>query len=419
MQGFLEGYCILDLTDEKGHLCGRILGDMGADVVKIEPPGGDPSRRIGPYYHDDVHPEKSLYWFFTNANKRGITLNLRTVDGRKILSQLAQRADLIIESFHPKYMEELGLGYSSLTKIKPGIVLTSITPFGQSGPYAHYKVTDIVAVSMGGMAYVHGDEDRAPVRMSVPQAYFLGAQHAAMGSIFALYRRELTGAGEWVDVSIQEAIMFTLTYHLPRWEHGRTISKRHGAFAARPRPLPLEPLRTRQVYPCRDGEVNLTFGGGNRAALRSTRAIVAWANEEGYALKLKDYKWELRDLTQVEQSEQDFIQNEISSFLLTKTKDELLEEAGTRGRLLLAPVSTIADPTRNRQLAFRGFWLKVFHPELNDTLTYPGPSVIVEQCPHQVHRRAPMIGEHNREIYAGELGLSNGELSLLKGQGVI
>ena len=185
MEGFLEGYRILDLTDEKGHLCGRILGDMGADVIKIEPPEGDTSRRIGPFYHDEPHPEKSLYWFFTNANKRGITLNLETVDGREIFKQLAKGADLIIESFRPKFMEELGLDYSALTRIKPDIILTSITPFGESGPYTNYKVTDIVAVSMGGMAYIHGNEDRAPVRISAPQACFLGAQHAAMGAVSA------------------------------------------------------------------------------------------------------------------------------------------------------------------------------------------------------------------------------------------
>jgi len=413
MEGFLEGYRILDLTDEKGHLCGRILGDMGVDVIKIEPPGGDPARKSGLFYHDDPHPEKSLSWFFANANKRGITLNLQSSDGRKIFGRLIERADLVIESFPPGHMAELGLDYSALTKIKPDIILTSITPFGQSGPYAHYKVTDITAVAMGGMAYVFGDPDRAPVRISVPQAFFLGSQHAAIGSVLALYHRELMGEGQWIDTSVQEAIMFTLTYYFPHWEHRKAKFMRGGASASRPRPQPLGTLTTRWTFPVKDGQICLAFHGGGRIAVKSSRALVAWANAEGYALKLRDYNWEAWDSTKVLQSEQDFLDSEISPFLLTKTKAELLEMA-TKRRLLLAPVYTMVDLSRNPQLAFRDYWVKVFHPELNETLTYPGPFVKVDQCPQRVRRRAPLIGEHNQEIYSDELGLSSQELSLLK-----
>lgn len=418
MEGFLENYRILDLTDEKGHLCGRILGDMGADVIKVEPPGGDSARRNGPFYHDEPHPEKSLPWFYANANKRGITLNLTTVAGRTIFKQLAEQADLIVESFRPGYMEELGLDYSSLARVKPDIILTSISPFGKSGPYAHYKVTDLVAVSMGGMAYIFGDEDRAPVRISAPQAYFLGSQHAAIGSLFALYHRELTGDGQHVDVSIQEAIVYSLIYCLPIWEHRKLARMRSGSFYSTPRPLPLGTLKARRLFRCQDGEVAMVFHGGNRAAINSSRAILAWANEEGYALKLRSYDWEAWSSDKVEQSEQEMIESEISPFLLTKTKSELFEEAVKR-RLLIAPVFTAADLPHNPQLAFRDFWLKVFHPELNDTLTYPGPSVKIARCPQQIHRRAPTTGEHNREIYEGELGMSGGELGLLKSKGVI
>ena len=418
MEGFLEGYRVLDLTDEKGHLCGRLLGDMGADVIKIEPPGGDSSRNTGPFYHDEPHPEKSLTWFYSNANKRGITLSLKTADGRQIFSQLAQHADLVVESFQPGYMAELGLDYSSLARIKPDIILTSITPFGQTGPHAQYKVTDIVAASMGGMAFVFGDDDRAPVRISQPQAYFLGAQQATTGSLTALYYRELTGEGQWVDASMQEAIMYTLTYHLPTWEHRNVTRMRGAAYTSGVRPDTGQVIRLQWIFPCKDGNVALAFQGANRAAARSSRALVAWANEEGYALGLKDYSWEGWDSRTIEQSDLDFRSNEIAPFLLTKTKNELLEEASKR-RILIAPVTTVADLPENNQLAFREFWLKVSHPELNDTLTYPGPSVRIAQCPQQIHRRAPTIGEHNREIYEGELGLSSEQLALLKSQEVI
>jgi crotonobetainyl-CoA:carnitine CoA-transferase CaiB-like acyl-CoA transferase len=444
MEGFLDGYRIIDLTDQRGHLCGRILGDMGADVIKVEPPGGDPVRHIGPFYHDEPDPEKNLNWFFTNANKRGITLDLRLPGGKEIFKRLVERADLIIESFDPNYMEEIELGYSALCKIKPDIILTSLTPFGRNGPYAGYKVTDIVAEAMGGMVFALGDQDRPPVRISAPQTYFLGAQHAAVGSVSALYHRELTGEGQYVDVSMQEAVVFTLTYFLQTWEQLRVVRRRSGSEFIRPR-LPsletivelgledldpaelygklvelgaMEEFKTQWMFPCRDGYICLALQGAGGAPVKSSHAMVAWANEEGYALKIKDYKWETWDSGTTEQSQQDFVQNEIAPFLATKTKAELLEGAANR-RILLAPVFTVADLPENPQISFRDYWQKIPHPELNDTLTYPGPSVKVDQCPQQISRKAPGIGEHNREIYGDELGLSSEKLDVYKSQGVI
>jgi crotonobetainyl-CoA:carnitine CoA-transferase CaiB-like acyl-CoA transferase len=171
---FLGGYRVLDLTDEKGHLCGRLLGDLGADVIKIEPPEGDAGRNNGPFYKDLPHPEKSINWFFTNLNKRGITLDIETPDGRELFKRLVKTAHFVIESFEPGYMDRLGLGFEELENINPGIVMTSITPFGQRGPYAHYKTTDLVGVSMGGMTRLYGELDRPPNRISAPQFYFLG-----------------------------------------------------------------------------------------------------------------------------------------------------------------------------------------------------------------------------------------------------
>jgi crotonobetainyl-CoA:carnitine CoA-transferase CaiB-like acyl-CoA transferase len=370
------------------------------------------------FYHNEPHPEKSLYWFFANANKRGVTLNLRTADGHKIFKRLVQQADLVVESFPPGQMKELGLGYSALSRTKPDIVLTSISPFGQSGPYVHYKVSDIVCVSLGGMTNVFGEPDRAPVRISAPQAYFIGAQHGAMGSLLALYHRDLTGEGQCVDVSIQEAVMFSLTYSLPFYEQRKLVRGRSGPFYSTPRRPPLGTLHARRLFHCKDGDVCLAFQGGNRAAINSSRAIVAWANEEGYALALKDYNWDRWSADVIEQDEQERIEGEILSFLLTKTKSELLESAARR-RILLAPVSTAADLPENPQLHFREFWVKVSHPELNSVLTYPGVPFKIEAMEQGIYRRAPLLGEHNREIYQGEMALSSQELNLLKGQGVI
>ena len=304
MDSFLEGCRVLDLTDEKGHLCGRILGDMGADVVKVEPPGGDPSRNTGPFYHHEFDPAKSLSWLYANANKRGITLDLSVAGGHTILGRLVEGADLVVESFRPGRMKELGLDYGSLAAIRPDVIMTSISPYGQSGPHSGHAASDLVSVATGGMVGVFGDQDRPPVRISAPQAFYVGSQHGAMGSLLALYHRDLTGEGQWVDVSVQEAVMSSLTYYLPMYEHRGISRMRRGSFFVAPRPEPLDTLKVRLVFPCKDGFVCLTLqGGGNRTAVRSGNAIVAWANEEGYALELQGYNWQEWDSATIAQSE--------------------------------------------------------------------------------------------------------------------
>ena len=419
MDGFLEGFRILDLTDAKGHLCGRILGDMGADVVKIEPPGGDPARDSGPYYRNEPDPEKSLNWFFANANKRGITLDLAASEGKRIFGQLVKGADLIVESYRPGRMAELGFSYPCLCDVRPDIVLVSLSAFGQDGPYRDFETTDLVSAALGGIVFVFGDADRPPVRINSPQAFFLGGQHAAIGAVSAIYHRELTGEGQWVDVSIQEAAVQTLTYLVQHADRLDIVGLRSGADTrTRPRPEPLGPLSMRWRFPCLDGHVFLSVQGGAGAPAKSGRAIVSWANEEGYALKIRDFAWETWDLTTIEQDQQDLLENELAPFLATKTKAELLEGAAKR-RILLAPVNTVADLPESPQLASRNYWLDIFHPELDAFLKYPGPSVKVDSCPQQIKRRAPMIGEHNAEIYADELGLSMEEQARLKKEGII
>jgi len=149
----LSPYRVLDLTDEKGLLCGKLLGDLGADVIKIERPGGDPARNLGPFYHGEADPEKSLFWFAFNTSKRGITLDIETTDGQEIFKRLVKGSDFVIESFPPGYMDQPGLGYSVLEKVNPRVIMVSITPFGPTGPYKDYKAPDIVAWAMGAQMY--------------------------------------------------------------------------------------------------------------------------------------------------------------------------------------------------------------------------------------------------------------------------
>jgi len=417
-ESLLSGYRVLDLTDEKGLLCGKILGDLGADVIKIERPGGDPARNIGPFYKDIPDPGKSLFWFFTNTSKRGITLNIETADGRDIFKRLVKTAHFVIESSEPGYMASLGLDYPELEKINPGIVMTSITPFGQTGPHAHYKASDLVLWNMGGMGYLCGDPDRAPVRISCPQAYFHGSAHGALGSMVAHYYRELTGEGQHVDVSIQDAVIFPTMNAVETWDLNRVNVAASGPYHIAGRPAPLGPLYNRGLWPCKDGHVAIYLRGGAQAGLvRSSQALVAMANREGKALELKDYDWFKHDRGKITQEQEDFVARHIDSYLRTRNKAELFDEAVKRD-IILAPASTAEDLVESPQLAARDYWTKVDHPELGETFIYPGPPVKMSEAPWKVRRRAPLIGEHNEEVY-GELDFSREELTLLKAAGVI
>ena len=403
----------LDLTDDKGFLCGRVLADLGADVIKIEPPNGDPSRRIGPFYHDDPDPEKSLYWFAYNGGKRGITLNVETSDGRELLKRLAVTADFIIESFPPGHMESLGLGYGTLSEIRQRIILTSITPFGQSGPYRDFRTSDLVSMSLGGYVYLNGDQDRPPVRIGFPQAYLHGGMAAVCGAMIAHYHRELTDEGQWVDVSIQEACALVPTDSYNFWEMCGLIEERHGPVRLRPE----TGARMRRVWKCKDGYVNTELYGGVLAG-SFTIPLVSWMDEEGMAPDyLKKIDWAAFDYSRATKEEVDHIAEAVGRFFLAHTKRELWE-GGIRRRCVVYPVASPKEVMENIQLVARGFWVSVEHPELGDTITYPGPCVRASKSSYGQLRRAPLIGEHNREVYS-EMGLSPKDLTIFKQAGVI
>ncbi|MCK4722097.1 MAG: CoA transferase, partial [Dehalococcoidia bacterium] len=189
---------VLDLADAKGVYCTKLLADLGADVIKIERPGGDPMRNIGPFFHDEPDPEKSLYWFHFNTSKRSITLNLETADGREVLKKLAKTADVMVETFSPGHLEQIGLGYQTLRELNPRLILTSITPFGQTGPYRDFEGSDMIAQAVGGLMYLPGFPEDPPCRIYGSQAYHSASVQAAVGTMIALYARELTGEGQQV-----------------------------------------------------------------------------------------------------------------------------------------------------------------------------------------------------------------------------
>lgn len=410
----LSPYRVLDLTDEKGFLCGKMLADLGADVIKVEKPGGDRSRNIGPFYHNIPDPEKSLYWFAYNANKRGITLNVDSVDGKRILTRLIRTFDVVIESFPPGHIEHLDLGYSSLVKINPGIIMASITPFGNFGPYRDYKTSDIVCMALGGYMYLCGDADRAPVRVSIPQAYLHAAADAAVAIVIALHYRKETGLGQHIDTSAQAATVMCTLNNIAFWELSNTVLRRAGPYRAGLSSGAIQ----RQTWRCKDGFVTLTMYGGKTGAV-TNHGLVEWMNSEGVKSDfLNAMDWENFDTARVDQATWDKIQESIAGFLLQHTKSELFEGAAKRG-IMLYPVASCIDLITHQHLKERDFWQEVEHPELDTSILYPGLCPKSSATELKIKRRAPLIGEHNEEIYTGELGLSPEELLILRQSEVI
>lgn len=405
----LDSYRILDLADHRGQLCGKILADMGGDVVKIEPPGGDPVRRKGPFLHDDPHPEKSLYWFAHNTNKRSVTLDIAKEDGKRLLLEMVKNAKFLIESFSPDYLEDLGLSYAYLSVVNPSLVMVSITPFGRTGPYRHFKDSDSINMGMGGQMVLCGDPDRPPLCFTVEQSYCLAGMYAALAALAAHVYRERTGKGQHIDVSIQESVVLT-TFNLhPFWELQGISLRREGALCMRGE------LTFRSCWECRDGFISWRLFTGSWG--RWTRALVDWMKEEGKAGDLANVPWEEIDMNMMSQEQINRFEAAFGDFFLQHTKKELFERA-LRGEFPLFPVNTTVDLLEDEQLEARGFWREVEYPELGLSITHPGPAFqpSEEAC---FIRRAPQIGEHNKEIYRDELGLSSEAVVILKGTGVI
>jgi len=413
--GLLSPFRVLDLTDELGFLCGKILGDLGADEVKIERPGGDPARMIGPFYQGRPDPEKSLFWFGFNNNKRGITLNLGTPRGKELFTKLAAGADFVLESFKPGYLEGLGLGYSALSRMNSRLVLTSITPFGQTGPYSGFLASDIEIMAMSGCMSLTGDPDRPPLRASFPQAYSWTGASAAMGALVAHLHRQRTGEGQQVDVSAQACLLWAFSHAHTFWDLNRHLEKRAGSFMTG---RSITGAKMRVFWPCQDGYLNFIIYGGE-AGRRTNQALVEWMDSKGMAPDfLKTKEWKTFNIAAVTQEEIDQMEEPIARFFARVTKREFLEEVIKR-EMLGYPVATVQEIFEDPQLAARQFWQSLEHPELKVSIPYPGGFAKFSDAPCRIWRRAPLIGEHNEEIYCGELGMKSQEVERLKSEGVI
>ena len=414
----LSCYRVLDLTDEKGFICGKVLADLGADVIKIERPGGDIARSVGPFFHDIVDPEKSLYWLAFNASKKSITLDIETAGGREVFKKLISKADVIIESFPPGHMASLGLGYPILKEINPGIILTSISAFGQEGPYQDYKAPDIVVRALGGLIYTVGDTDRPPLTTSFHHSYLIGAMHGAVGTVLALYHRALTGRGQQVDAPTQQGLAFVgnvesqVPWFLQQIIPGRNGRKRF-PVQLKDGSLYFQPM----LWKCKDGDIAFTVAAAAMTA--GARGLIDCMKNDGIDAGALE-KWDWREVHEGEWTREEFesILDALGKLFARHTQDELLkisQEKGIQLGICLDAEGALQFP----QLVERGFWKEVEHPELGTSLIYPGGFARFTEAECGMRRRAPHIGEHNNEIYHQQMGMSKKELADLKRRHVI
>jgi crotonobetainyl-CoA:carnitine CoA-transferase CaiB-like acyl-CoA transferase len=409
--GALAPYRVLDLTTDRSWLTGKLLADLGADVIKVEPPGGDPGRLKGPYAHDVASPENSLQWWGFNRGKKSVTIDLASADGRVLFLRLVASAHAVLESFEPGQLEKWGLGLDDLLEVNRRIVLTRVTPFGQTGPFAHFKANDLVLAAIAGPVWMTGDVDRPPVRTSTPQYFQHAAAEAAAHTTMALYHAAITGQGQQIDVSAQLAASRTTMNALAHpFIDGQILQR--STFGE---PTAAAPYRS--IFRCADGYVMASVGFGPGLA-----GVVGWLRAEGFPLPafLGDLTDEDFGPTLLEKQPPDFplrVSDVLDEFFATRGKQELTEQALVH-RLMLVPINNVADIYQDVQLNSRGQFQPVEH-EGREPVSYPTKWVHMTGTPLISTGRAPHIGEHNRQILTDELGVPGPEMVLYQEAGVV
>ncbi len=402
MQQALTDLTVLDLTHYvAGPYCTKLLADYGAKVIKIEKPGGgDGARRLGPFHGDDPHPEKSGLFLHLNTNKKGITLNLKTATGPRIFGELLKDADILVENFSPGVMPGLGLDYETLDSASPGLVMTSISNFGQTGPYRDYVATELVSFAMGVHMYNEGEPDREPLRFPGYKSQYLAGTHAAAVTMGAYFGSKATGVGQHVDVSIMECMVappegaaVLMGYAFSGTQTGRQGSRREGAFPW-------------GVYPCQDGYI-FVYG----IVPFFWPRIAAWM---GMPELVEDERFATPEIKREHHSDFDAL---FLPWLLEHTRDELFHSAQAQ-RLPVTPVYAIDEVLKDAQFNARNFFQEIDHPVIGST-TYPGLPFKLPETPTMPQEPAPLLGEHNYEVYCERLGYSRQDLVRLREMNII
>ena len=392
----LSGLRVLDLSTAMGALCGKLLRDFGMDVIKVEPPAGDPLRSEPPFAKGHTHREGSLQFAYLNAGKRGITLDLTRVAGRGLFLELAQRSDIVLDSHEPGYLESVGIGYDVVVERNPKVILVSLSGFGQSGPYRDYAASDIVTTAMGGLLYISGDPTLPPCMPPEQQSYYYGSLYAAFGAMLALWQRETKGLGAYIDASVQAGL--ALHEHVAfTYSAEKRIMKRAGSQHQHVAPA--------NLFPCKDGFISFFVTQRHWPIF-----IKIW---EDHPKELDDPRWELNA---ERRAKADWLNPLVASFTSKYKKDELAHLLQKSG-LPALPVNTSADFMNDPHINERGFFDTVTHPVLGSYKQPSAPFSVDGKRPAAMP--APLLGQHNSEVYSNDLGLGGDQLDILASEGVI
>ena len=396
---------VLDLAWHiAGPYCTKLLADYGADVIKVERPGeGDLSRKMGPFFKDDPHPEKSGLFLFLNTNKKSITLNLKSEWGKKVIKELVKEVDIVVESFRPGVMARLGFDYETLEEINPKLVMTSLSSFGQTGPYRNFAASDLVIYGMGGSMNTCGLPEREPTKKALTTTLFSTGNMGALATMLAFYTTKTQGGiGQHVDLSLFEAQMASIDRRmsdLVAFAYNNEITPKHDPNAMASFPY--------GIQPCADGHWELSGIGP------------LWP----YVGKMMDMP-ELMDdprfnspLAQMEPDHRDEFYAIFIPWSFEYTKMECVQR-GQEAGVLCGPLFNMEEVVHDPHFKEIGFWTEIEH-SVTGTLTYPGRPINAEKMPWVIRRPAPLLGEHNEEIYCTKLGYTKEELVKLKEADII
>ena len=393
----LNGFRVLDMgSGISAPWCAKILADYGAEVIKVETPGsGDLARRMGPFAGDDPNPEKSLTFLYLNTNKKSVTLDPSSVSGRKLLHRLVADADVLAENYPPSVSKELGLDYASLSAVNPGLVVTSIAPFGQTGPYHDYQATDIVTYALSGLMYHSGDSDQPPLRNVLDQSFYVAGANGAAATQIALFARLSSGEGQHVDVSAAECLGAHLVQPLPYYNYMGAVKGRR----------PVRGAGFEELMPARDGYV--------APSVQGSRPWEVIANLIGLE-ELLDEKFST-GAGRVAHGEE---LKELLTKGLARWDRMPLFLASGEARLVFGMAQDAGDLVNCPHLEARDFFIEVDHPVVGQA-KYPGMAVRLPGEPLTASQPAPLLGQHNSEIFVQELGYSAEDLVSLRQLGVI
>lgn len=393
----MAGVKVIDLTHHiAGPYATKLLADFGADVLKIERPGGDPARRLPPFYHDEPGSEKSLSFLYLNTNKRSITLNLKSEPGRSILMDLLADADAVVENFAPRVMPSLGLDLDTLRQHNPKLVIASVSNFGQTGPWRDFRATEIVEYALGGLMYIFGAYDREPLKHALHQAQFKAGTNLASGTLMALYHQRLTGQGQQVDVSIQESIASAL----------RDVTNNYTYTGAVRRRQPNHTGDLTRLRAISDGYVLPNPGMG---ATLDWKVLVDFLE----APELDDERF---DNASARLENAEALGDILDQIFAAKQKQEIFYAAHQK-RFIYGVIDSPEETLDNPQIQARGYYVPVEHPDLGE-ITFPGAPFLMSGSPWAVTDAAPRLGEHTGAVL-GDLGYSAQDLAWLRASEVI